>query len=96
MPPKSASLAGLGEEKARKPVYKLKDGAIDVSVWENEGKDGRFYSVTHHRSYKKGDAWKESGSYGQDDLLVLAKLLELSYQWILLHRPQQRARNQAA
>jgi hypothetical protein len=96
MSAKTASLAETGGGKARKPVHTLKDGRIELAVWENEAEDGRFYSVTHRRIYRQNDAWKESGSYGQDDLLVLAKLLDLAHTWILLHRPQQRTRNNAA
>jgi hypothetical protein len=83
-------------EKARKPVHKLKDGAIEVAIWRNESDNGPWYSVTHRRNYKQGDQWKESDSYGQDDLLTLAKLIDLSHTWILVHKPQQRAQKQAA
>jgi hypothetical protein len=65
-------------DKARKPAHKLRDGAIEVAVWRNEGEKGPWFSVTHRRSYKQGEEWKDSDSYGQDDLLVLAKLLDLA------------------
>ena len=64
-------------EKTRKPAHKLRDGAIEIAIWKNESDKGPFFSVTPSRSYKKGDEWKESDSYGQDDLLILAKLLDL-------------------
>jgi hypothetical protein len=82
-------------EKAKKPVHKLKDGAIELAVWLNEAEKGPFYTVTHRRSYKKGDEWKESDSYGKDDLLALAKLLDLAHTFMLLHEPQQRAKQAA-
>jgi hypothetical protein len=81
---------------ARKPVHKLKDGRIELAVWLNEGEDGPWYSATVRRVYKQGDAWKESGSYGQDDLLVLAKLLDLAHTWCLFHRSELKARSKAA
>jgi hypothetical protein len=31
------------------------------------------YNVTFSRSYKDGEQWKESASFGIDDLLVLGK-----------------------
>jgi hypothetical protein len=83
-------------EKAKKPVHKLKDGAIELAIWENDSDNGPFYSVTHKRSYKKNDEWKDANSYGQVDLLALAKLIDLAHTWCLLHQPQQRARKQAA
>ncbi len=81
-------------EKTRKPAHRLRDGAIEVSIWKNEGQAGSFYSVTHRRSYKQGDEWKESDSYGHDDLLTLAKLLDLAHTWILTQH-QQRSQNAA-
>jgi hypothetical protein len=83
-------------EKGRKPVHKLRDGAIELAIWKNDGEKGPWYSVTHRRNYKQNDEWKESDSYGQDDLLTLAKLLDLAHTWILVHQPQQRAQKQAA
>jgi hypothetical protein len=80
-------------EKPQKPVHTLRDGAIEVAIWRNEGDKGPFFSVTHRRSYKQGDQWKESDNYGQDDLLGLAKLLDLAHTWILT---QQQPRTQQA
>jgi hypothetical protein len=28
------------------PVKKIKVGAIEVAVWENEGENGKFYNTT--------------------------------------------------
>ena len=61
-------------DKAKKPVHTLRDGAIELLIWKNEGSKGPFFTVTHRRSYKQGDEWKESDQYGKDDLLPLAKL----------------------
>jgi hypothetical protein len=83
-------------EKAQKPVHKIRDGAIEVAMWRNERDDGPWYSVTHRRSYKKGDRWQDADSYAQGDLLTLAKLLDLAHTWILVHQPQQRAQKAVA
>ena len=82
-------------DKARKPAHKLRDGAIEVAIWRNESEKGPWYSVNHRQSYKQGDEWKESDSYGQDDLLTLAKLLDLAHSWILTQQQQQRAQQAA-
>jgi hypothetical protein len=81
-------------DKAKKPAHKLRDGAIEVAVWRNEGEKGPWYSVTASRSYKQDDQWKQTESFGQDDLLALAKLLDLAHTWIL--GQQQHAKPQAA
>jgi hypothetical protein len=81
-------------DKARKPAHKLRDGAIEVAIWRNEGEKGPWYSVTANRSYKQGEEWKQTDSFGQDDLLALAKLLDLAHTWIL--NQQQQSKQQAA
>lgn len=83
-------------EKARQPIHRVRGGAIELSIWENQGDKGPFYSVTHRRSYKQGDEWKESDSYGEDDLLRLAKLIDEADGWIVAHRRQQKAGKKAA
>ena len=80
---------------SNKPVHKLRDGAIEISIWKNEGEKGPWYSVTHRRSYKQGDAWKEADSYAADDLLRLIKLLDLAHTWTLTN-PLQQSHPQAA
>jgi hypothetical protein len=84
--------------KGNKPVHEVADGAIKVSVWENEGSNGPWYSVTCRRRYKDkaADEWKDSYSYGQDDLLALGKLLDLAHTWILARQQQQRASKKSA
>jgi hypothetical protein len=84
-------------EKPNKPVHEIRDGAIQVSVWKNESEKGPWYSVTCRRRYKDkaADEWKDSYSYGQDDLLTLAKLLDMAHSWILNQQQQQRTQKAA-
>ena len=70
--------------------------SIEISIWqENAGEKGPWFSVTHRRSYKVGEDWKESDSYGSDDLLHLAKLLDMAHTWILAQQHQQRQQQAA-
>jgi hypothetical protein len=73
----------MATNEKTKPAHTLRDGAIEVAIWRNDGEKGSWYSVTHRRSYKVGEEWKDSDSYGTDDLLHLAKLLDLAHTWIL-------------
>ena len=42
-----------------------------------------LYCVTLSRSYKDGEnAWKETASFGADDLLLLAKTADEAHTWI--------------
>ncbi len=81
--------------KAKKPVHRLRDGTLEVAIWGQEGEKGPWYSVTASRSYKQGETWKQSESFGQDDLLALAKLLDLAHSWILSKQEQARAQEAA-
>ncbi len=76
-------------EKPKKPVQKIRGGGIEISIWKNEGANGPWYSITLRRNYKQGDAWKESDSYAEDDLLRLAKLADEADTWIVSQRQQQ-------
>jgi hypothetical protein len=79
---------------AQKPAHKIRHGALTVTIWKNDGGEkGPWYSAVPSRSYKQGEEWKESDSFGFDDLMTLAKLLDLAHTWIMT---QQQAERQAA
>jgi hypothetical protein len=65
-----------------KPAHKIQHRGLAVTIWNNEGKNGLFYSVTLSRRYKQGDEWKDSYSYDEDDLLLLNELLAEAHSWI--------------
>lgn len=65
------------------PAHKIRDGALQVTIWRNIGEKGSWYSVIPSRGYKKGDAWNETESLGFDDLLPMGKLLDLAHSWII-------------
>jgi len=80
------------------PAHKLRSGVLQVTIWRNSGDKGNWYSVVPTRSYKQGeDTWKETDSLNFDDLLTMAKLLDLAHTWIL-HQQQadQKAKKNAA
>jgi hypothetical protein len=45
-----------------------------------------MYNVTIVRSYKDGEEWRESQSFGYDDLMNVAKLLYDAHSWISVQR----------
>lgn len=75
-----------------KPIITFDTYPIRVAVWENTPGKGPRYTVTHSRSYKKDDEWKDSNSYTASDLPTLAKLLDMAHTWIV---NQSAAREQA-
>jgi hypothetical protein len=76
-----------------RPAHKIRNRTLSVTIWKNESDKGPWYSVTPSRSYKQGEEWKESDSFGEDDLLPLAKLLDEAHSWIV---NTQRAERKAA
>jgi hypothetical protein len=76
-----------------KPAHKIRSGALTVTIWKKDSEKGPWYSVTPSRSYKQGEEWKESDSYGGDDLLLLAKMIDQAHSWI---QDQQQADRKAA
>lgn len=71
----------MSEEK-NTPVYKAKVGTIDAAVWEQDGKNGKFLTVSMHRNYKDGEEWKKTNSLRVNDIpsvqLALAKCFEFA------------------
>ena len=65
-----------------KPIHELRWGRIRAAIWENDTQNGTRHNVTLSRLYKDGDQWKDSTSFGRDDLLVLAKVAEAACDWI--------------
>jgi hypothetical protein len=65
------------DKPPNRPVHTIRYGTIQATIWRNIVDNGNasrpMYSVTFSRSYKEGERWKDSASFGADDLLTLAK-----------------------
>jgi hypothetical protein len=57
-------------------------GRVRAAIWENESPNGTRHNVTLSRLYKDGDDWKDSTSFGRDDLPLVAKVADLAHSWI--------------
>jgi hypothetical protein len=57
-------------------------GRIRAAVWENETQNGTRHNVSFSRLYKDGEEWKDSSSFGRDDLPLLGKVADLAHTWI--------------
>ena len=54
------------------PVFSVRVGAIQFSVWENETEKGIMRSVTFNKSYKNAkDEWKTTNSFKPQDLPLI-------------------------
>lgn len=84
--PQSASQ----QKTANRPVHVVRYGNIKAAVWLNQTSAGPMHNVTISRTYKDGEDWKESGSFGADDLLPAAKALDGAHSWIFAERERSR------
>ena len=64
------------------PVHEVRLGRIRATIWENETQNGTMHNVTISRLYKDGDDWRNSTSFGRDDLPLVAKVADLAHSWI--------------
>ena len=67
---------------SKKPVHEVRLGRIRAAIWENETQNGLRHNVTFSRLYKDGDQWKDSSSFGRDDLPLVAKVADWAHTWI--------------
>jgi hypothetical protein len=67
----------------QQPAHEIRLGAIKATIWENETSVGTRHNVTVCRIYKDDDEWKRTESFGRDDLLLLAKVIDHAHSWIL-------------
>lgn len=66
----------------KQPVHEVRLGRIKATIWENETQNGTRHNVTLCRLYKDGDEWKDSTSYGRDDLPLVEKVAALAHAYI--------------
>ncbi|REJ90681.1 MAG: hypothetical protein DWQ35_15890 [Planctomycetota bacterium] len=75
----------MAQQKSKdkaKPVHEIRLGRIRAAIWENETQNGTRHNVTVSRLYKDGDHWKDSASFGRDDLPLVAKVCDQAHSWI--------------
>ena len=65
-----------------RPAQTFRYGAIKCTIWRNDSRNGPFYSTVVTRSYKDGEDWKESNSFGQEDLPTAAKAMLDAHSWV--------------
>lgn len=85
--PHPTTSANKSDKAVNRPAQTIRYGAVRAAIWRNIVDNGNasrpMYSVTFSRSYKDGqNNWKESGSFGFDDLLLLAKAADEAHSWI--------------
>ena len=78
-----------------RPVKVVRVKNVRANIWANRLESGAIvYNVTFDRLWKENDEvdgqgqvtkkgeWKQSASFGKDDLLLLGKIADLVHTWI--------------
>lgn len=80
-----------------KPVNVVRDGNIKITIWENEGENGKFYTCIPARTYKVKDTTdlKDGNSFTGTELLRLSHLSLKAYDWVQTARAANKLRAEA-
>jgi hypothetical protein len=73
---------------ANKPVHEIRVGGIRASIWRNDTANGPRFNTTFERSYRDGETWKSSDSFGRDDLMNLSFVCAEALRWIVQQHDQ--------
>ncbi|QDV42488.1 hypothetical protein Enr13x_23360 [Stieleria neptunia] len=69
--------------QGNKPTHRINLKSVSAAVFANTTGEGKtFYSVQFDRSYRDGEQWKHTKSFGRDDLLLLSKAADMAHTWI--------------
>ncbi|MCH6256801.1 hypothetical protein MLD52_09605 [Puniceicoccaceae bacterium K14] len=68
------------------PVISLRDGALKISVFENEGENGTYLSATFAKTYTKNGKPADGHLFSRHDLLPLSELARRAYMKINHYR----------
>ncbi len=72
----------MSNNSKSRPVHEIRIGRIKAAIWGNETDNGIRHNVTVSRIYKDKDVWKDSDSFGRDDLPLVAKVVDRAHDWI--------------
>jgi hypothetical protein len=80
----------------KQPIHRIPLGRIRAVIWPNENGEGKvWYSVSVTRLYQSGGEWKDSTSFGRDDLPVIRQALDMAYSWIWEQEARSRLEDEA-
>jgi hypothetical protein len=90
MPAKQQQPQSAAANGANKPVHTVRHRNIKATVWKNDTSNGPMYNVTIVRSYRgDNEEWKDSHSFGYDDLMNVSALMYEAHAYISSLRAQE-------
>jgi hypothetical protein len=67
------------------PAHIIRFGMIKCEILLRHTRSGDRFVVTATRLFRNGEQWQESKQFYREDLLLLAKALDLCHTWIYAH-----------
>jgi len=82
----------------KKQTHEIPLGRIKAAIWANQTENQDvWFNVTVSRLYRDNGEWKDTSSFGRDDLPIVTKALDMAYSWIWRqHLKRRQARKDAA
>jgi hypothetical protein len=72
--------------EGQKPSRVLRSGAIRLSLWLHEGKNGKYHSCALQRRYKdEAGNWKSTPNFTEQDLLDVVAICSYAHQELRVH-----------
>ena len=73
----------MSTQTKQRPVHEIRLGAVKATIWPNETVNGMRYSTSFSRLYKTDSGeWRQTESFGRDDLPLLTKVADQAHDWI--------------
>ncbi len=63
------------------PIETIRDDDLKASIWENEGKNGIYFTTTFAKTYqdKKTEKLRDTDAFNNSDLLKVSELARQAY-----------------
>lgn len=71
---------------ASEPVHVIRFGLIKCEIFCNHTRSGDRFNAVFTRLYRNGAEWKQSRTFGRDDLLLVGKAADAAHTWIYQQR----------
>jgi hypothetical protein len=70
----------------KQPANTLRCGNIKATIWQNVSEKGPFFATTFSRPFKdQSGGWRNSTSFGLNDLEALLTVAREAKEWIVTH-----------
>lgn len=79
---------GAKVNQPQRPVHEVRLGRVKAAIWHSTGQYRMRFTVKVSKIYKADDdaggegKWQSTDVFVADDLLLLAKVLDLAHTWI--------------